>query len=102
MSESDRGSARPAAASGRPGVRVIELHVLGLQVQLLSINIGRRWPRLGSWWSPATGEHRPVDRTITVGWRDGFIDRCGLGNPIDQYQFLPLLSAVLDRLRRSM
>jgi hypothetical protein len=52
------------AASG-PGIRVIELHILGLQIQLLSINMGRRWPPLGSYRSPESATYWRVDRTIT-------------------------------------
>ena len=53
MGDSDRGSGRLTAARSRhrhfcsfvasgPGIRVVDLHFLGMQVQLLSINMGRR------------------------------------------------------------
>jgi hypothetical protein len=55
MGDSDPGSGRLTPAGSRhrrfssfaaagPGIRVIELHILGMQIQLLSINMGRRWP----------------------------------------------------------
>ena len=55
MSDPDTGSDRRMAARSRycrfwssavsgPGIRVIELHILWMQVQLLSINMGRCWP----------------------------------------------------------
>jgi hypothetical protein len=65
-----------SAVSG-PGIRVIELHVLGLQVQLLSINMGRRWPPSSSCRSPTNAPRWRVDRTITVERRHGFVNRYG-------------------------
>jgi hypothetical protein len=43
------------SAALSPRIRVIELHILGIQVQLRSIKMGRhrRRPRLSSFWSPA-------------------------------------------------
>ena len=82
MGDSDAGSGRltPAgsrhrrvcsfAASG-PGIRVIELNILGMQVQLLSINMGRSWSPLSSCRSAANATHWRVDRTITVESRHG-------------------------------
>jgi hypothetical protein len=101
MGDSDAGSGRltPAgsrhrAASG-PGIRVIELHILGIQVQLLSINMGRR-----SWRSPANARHSRVDRTITLERRQSFVNGCGRGDLINQRK--PLLSEVLEWLRSAM
>jgi hypothetical protein len=81
------GRFRSSAVSG-PGIRVIELHVLGMQVQLLSINMGRRWP---------------PSRTITVE-RHGFVNHYGQQDFIDNSQFLQLLllSEVLQCLRTTM
>jgi hypothetical protein len=83
-----------------PGIRVIEFHILGTQVQLLSINVGRRWPLLSSWRSPAKKEHRRVDMTITVERRRGFVNHCGRGILVWQYQLLLQLSDLLEGLRR--
>jgi hypothetical protein len=88
MGERDPGSDRRTAARSRscrfwssavscPGIRVIELHVLGVQVQLLSINMGRRWLPSSSCRSPANAAHWRVDRTITVERRHGFVNRYG-------------------------
>ena len=87
MGDPDPGSNRRMAAPSRhrrfwssavpgPGIRVIELHVLGMQVQLLSINMGRRWPPSSSYRSPANAAHWRVDRTITVVRHHGFVNRC--------------------------
>jgi hypothetical protein len=75
----------PSAVSG-PGIRVIELHVLGMQAQLLSINMG----------------HWRVDRSITVDTRDGFVRRYGQQAFIKNIQLLLLLLEVLKCLRRTM
>ena len=95
MDDSDPGSGRltPAdsrhrrycsfAASG-PGIRVIELHILGMQIQLLSINMGRHWPPL---------------RTITVERCHCFANRCGRDDLIRQRKLLLLLSEALEYLR---
>jgi hypothetical protein len=110
MGDSDPGSGRltPAgsrhrrycsfAASG-PGIRVIELHILGMQIQLLSIKMGRSWPPLSSCRSPANATHWRVDRTITVERRHSFANRCGRNDLIKQRQLLLLLSEVLECLR---
>jgi hypothetical protein len=82
---------------------VIELHVLGMQVQLLSINMGRRWPPSSSCRSSANAAHWRVDRTITVERRHGFVNRYGLQEFIKYGQLLLLLlSEVLECLRRTM
>jgi hypothetical protein len=84
MGDPDPGSDRRMAARSRycrfwssavsgPGIRVIELHVLGMQVQLLSINMGWRSPPLSPCRSPANAAHWRVDRTITVERRHGFV-----------------------------
>ena len=99
MGDSDRGSARLAAASSRPGIRVIELHILGMQIQLLSINMGRRWPPLSSCRSPANATHWRVDRTITIERRQRFANRCGGYDLIKQRQLRLPLSKVLECLR---
>jgi hypothetical protein len=92
----------PSAISG-PGIRVIELHVLGIQVQLLSINMGRRWPPLSSYRSPANATHWRADWTITVERRRRFANRCGRTDPIKSNQLLLLvLSEALECLRRTM
>ena len=78
------------AASG-PGIRVIELNILGMQIQLLSINMGRRWAPLSSCRSPAYVTHWRVDWTITVERRHGFANRCGRNDLIKQRQLLLLL-----------
>ena len=88
-------------ASG-PGIRVLEVHILGTQVQLLSINMGRHQPPASSCWSPANAAHRRVDRTITVERRLGFVDHCGRGVLIKQSQLLLQLSDLLESLRRMM
>jgi hypothetical protein len=85
-----------------PGIRVIEFHILGTQVQLLSINMGRRWPLLSSWRSPANTEHRRVDMTVTVQRRRDFVNRCGRSIRIRQIQLLLQLSDLLEGLRRTM
>ena len=89
-----------SAVSG-PGIRVIELHVLGMQVQLLSINMGWRWPPSSSCRSPANTAYWRVDRTITVERRYGFVNRYGQLDFIKNSQLLLLLllSEVLERLR---
>jgi hypothetical protein len=82
---------------------VIELHVLGMQVQLLSINMGRRWPPSSSCRSPANAAHWRVDRTITVERRHGFVNRYGQQDFINNSQLLLLLLLeVLECLRRMM
>jgi hypothetical protein len=102
MNDSGPGDGRVMAAHSRhrrfssfvapgPGIRVIELHVLGTQLQLLSINMGRRWPPLSSWRSPANATHWRVDRTITVERRRGFANHCARGVLIKQIQRLLLL-----------
>jgi hypothetical protein len=108
MSDSELGSGRHTqagsqhrrlwsfAASG-PGIRVIELHILGMQIQLLSINMGRRWSLLRR--SPANVTHSRVDRTITVEPRHGVANRCGRGDLIKRRQPVLLLSEVLECLR---
>ena len=110
MGDSDPGSGRltPAgsrhrrfcsiAASG-PGIRVIELHILGMQIQLLSIHMGRCWPALSCRWSPANTTHWRVDRTITVERHHVFASRCRRNDLIKRRQLLPLLSEVLEGLR---
>ena len=114
MGDPDPGSDRRMAARSRycrfwsfavsgPGIRVIELHVLGMQVQLLSINMGRRWPPSSSCRSPANAAHWRVDRTITVERRHGFVNRYGQQDFIKNSQLLLLLlSEVLECLRRTM
>jgi hypothetical protein len=114
MGDPDPGSDRRMAARSRycrfwssavsgSGIRVIELHVLGMQVQLLSINMGRRWPPSSSCRSPANVAHRRVDRTITVERHNGFVSRCGLRDCIKYGQLLLLLlSEVLVCLKRTM
>jgi hypothetical protein len=90
------------AVSG-PGIRVVELHVLGMQVQLLSINMGRRWPPSSSWRSPANAALWRVDRTITVARRHDLVNRYGQQDFITNSQLLLLLlSEALERLRRTM
>jgi hypothetical protein len=110
MGDSDPGSGRltPAgsrhrrdgsfAASG-PGVRVIELHILGIQIQLLSISMGRRWPSLSSWRTPANAMYWRVDRTITVERCRGLVNHCWRIDLIKQKQLLLLLSEALQCLR---
>jgi hypothetical protein len=91
-----------SAVSG-PGIRVIELHILGMQVQLLSINMGRRWPPSSSCRSSANAAHWRLDRTITVERRHGFVNRHGQADFIKYGQLLLLLlSEVLECLRRTM
>jgi hypothetical protein len=115
MGDPDPGSDRRMAARSRygrfrssgvsgPGIRVIELHILGMQVQLLSINMGRRWPPSSSCRSPANAAHWRIDRTITVQRRHGFVNRYGQSDFIKNSQLLLLLllSEVLDCLRRTM
>jgi hypothetical protein len=89
-----------SAVSG-PGIRVIELHVLGMQVQLLTINMGRRWHPSSSCRSPANAAPWRVDRTLTVERRHGFVNRYGQLDFIKNSQLLLLLllSKVLERLR---
>jgi hypothetical protein len=89
-----------SAVSG-PGIRVIELHVLVMQVQLLSINMGWRWPPSSSFRSPANTAYWRVDRTITVQRRHGIVNRYGQLDFIKDSQLLLLLllSEVLERLR---
>lgn len=89
-----------SAVSG-PGIRVIELHVLGMQVQLLTINMGRRWHPSSSCRTPVNAAHWRVDRTITVERRHGFVNRYGQLDFIknDQLLVLLLLSEVLECLR---
>jgi hypothetical protein len=112
MGNPDPGSDRRMAARSRccrfwssavsgPGIRVIELHVLGVQVQLLSINMGRRWPPSSPCRSPANAAHWRVDRTITVERRHGFVNHYGQQDFIKNSQLLLLLflSEVLECLR---
>jgi hypothetical protein len=95
-----RSRYRRSAVSG-PGIRVIELHVLGVQVQLLSINMGQGRPPSSPCRSPANAAHWPVDRTITVERRHGFAKRYGQRDFIKNGQLLLLLlSEVLECLRR--
>jgi hypothetical protein len=114
MGDPDPGSDRLTRAGGRhrrhlpsaisgPGIRVIELHVLGIQVQLLSINMGRRWPPLSSCRSPANATHWRADWTITVERRPRLVNRCGRGDLIKNSRLrLLLLSEVLKCLRTTM
>jgi hypothetical protein len=113
MGDSDRGSGRLTAARSRhrhfcsfvasgPGIRVVDLHILGMRVQLLSINMGRRRTPFGSRWSPANAAHCRVDRTITVERRHGFVNRCGRGDRIKQSQLPLLVSVALECLRRTI
>ena len=113
MGDSDRESGRLTAVGSRhrhfrsfvasdPGIRVVDLHILGMQVQLLSINMGRRRTPFGSRWSPANAAHCRVDRTITVERRHGFVNRCGRGDRIKQNQLPLLVSEVLECLRRAI
>ena len=114
MGDSDPGSGRLTKARSRhrryrsfaasgPGIRVIELHILGMQIQLLSINMGRRWSPLSSCRSPANATHWRVDRTITVESRHGFVNRYRQQEFITNSQLLLLLlSEVLECLRRTM
>jgi hypothetical protein len=112
MGDPDPGSDRRMAARSRfcriwssavsgPGIRVIELHVLGMQVQLLSISMRRRWPPSSSCRSPANAAYWRVDRTITVERRHGFVNRYGQLDFIKNSQLLllQLLSEVLECLR---
>jgi hypothetical protein len=112
MGDPDPGSDRRMAARSRscriwssvvsgPGIRVIELHVLGMQVQLLSISMGRRRPPSSSCRSPANAAHWWVDRTITVERRHGFVNRYRQQDFIKSSQLLllQLLSEVLECLR---
>jgi hypothetical protein len=101
MGDPDPASDRRMAARSRPGIRVIELHVLGMQVQLLSINMGWRWPPSNSCRSPANTPYWRVDRTITVERRHGFVNRYGQLDFIKDSQLLLLLllSEVLECLR---
>jgi hypothetical protein len=103
MSDPDPASDRRMAARSQfcrtwssavpgPGIRVIELHVLGMQVQLLSINMGWRWHPSNSCQSPVNTAYRRVDRTITVERRHGFVNRCGQLDFIKNSQLLLLLS----------
>jgi hypothetical protein len=80
---------------------VIELHILGMQVQLLSINMGRRWPASSSCRSPANAAHWRVDRTITVERRHCFVNRYGQLDfkKKSRLLLLLLLSDVLECLR---
>jgi hypothetical protein len=114
MADPDPGSDRRMAARSRycrfwssavsgPGIRVIELHVFGMQAQLLSINMGRRWPPSSSCRSPANAAHWRVDRTITLERRRGFVNRYGQREFIKYGQLLLLLlSEVLECLRRTI
>jgi len=113
MGDSDGGSGRLTDARSRhrhfcsfvasdPGIRVVDLHILGMQVQLLSINMGRRRTPFGSRWSPANAPNWRVDRTITVQRRHGFVNRCGRGDHIEQSQLPLLVSVVLECLRRTL
>jgi len=101
MGDPDPASDRRMAARSRPGIRVIELHVLGMQVQLLSINMGWRWPPSNACRSPANTPYWRVDRTITVERRHGFVNRYGQLGFITNSQLLLLLllSDVLECLR---
>ena len=110
MGDSDAGSGRLTPAGSRhrrfaassPGIRVIELHFLGMQVQLLSINMGRRLNAARSCRSPANATHSRVDRTITVERRHSLANRWGRGDLIKQRQLLPRLSEVLECLRNAV
>ena len=113
MGDSDRGSGRLTAARSRhrhfcsfvasgPGIRVVDLHFLGMQVQLLSINMGRRRTPFGSRRSPVNAAHCRVDRTITVERRHSFVNRCGRGDRIKQSQLPLLVSVALECLRRTI
>jgi hypothetical protein len=114
MGDPDPGSDRRMAARSRycrfwssavsgPGIRVIELHVLGMQVQLLSINMGRRWLPSSSCRSPVNAAHWRVDRTITIERRRIFVNRYISKGLITYIQLLLLLlSDVLECLRTTM
>ena len=98
----DTAACQSAASS--PGIRVIELHILGIQVQLRSIYTGRlrRWPPSSSYWSPANAAHRRAKRTITLKRDDSFVNSCGQSILIKQSQRRLPLSEVLGCLRRRM
>jgi hypothetical protein len=115
MGDPDPGSDRRMAARSRfcgiwssavsgPGIRVIELHVVGMQVQLLSINMGRRWPPSSSCRRPANAAPWRVDRTVTVERRHGFVNRYGQNDFTrnSQLLLLLLLSEVSQCLKRTM
>jgi hypothetical protein len=113
MDDSRPGDGRVMAARSRhrrfwsfvasgPGIRVVELHMLGTQVQLLSINVGGHRPPVSSCWSPASAAHRQVDRTIIIERRRGCVNHCGRGVLIKQSQLQLQLSDLLECLRRTM
>ena len=114
MGDSDAGSGRLTPAGSRhrrvcsfaasdPGIRVIELNILGMQVQLLSINMGRSWSPLSSCRSPANATHWRVDRTLTVESRHGGVNRYREQDFIKNSQLLLLLlSEALECLGRTI
>lgn len=113
MDDSDQASGRLTAARSRhhhfrsfvasgPGIRVVDLHILGMQVQLLSINVGRRRPPFSSQWSPLNAAHCRIDRTITVERRYVVVNRCEIFDYIKQSQFPVPLLEVLECLRRTI
>ena len=79
-----------------PGIRVIELHILGIQVQLRSVKIGRhrRWPRANFSWSPANATHWRAKKTSTVERDKGFVNHCERTVLIKQHQRLLATSMV--------
>ena len=62
-------SRQSVAAALSPGIRVIELHILGIRVELRSIDLGRP----GCW--PPSSWH--AERTITVELDEGLVNRWG-------------------------
>jgi hypothetical protein len=97
MDDSDRGSGRLTPARSRhrhfrslgasdPGIRVVDLHILGMHVQLLAINTGRR----------------RSDWTITVERHHGFANRCERSDYVKRSQLPLLLLEVLVCLMRTI
>jgi hypothetical protein len=84
------------SAASSPGIRAIELHILGVRVRLRSISAGRlrRWPSSSSYWSPANAAYRRAKRTITVERDEDFVNRCGRSVLIKKIQSLLLLGGV--------
>ena len=66
---------RPAAVD--PGMRVVELHILGLQLRSIKIGRRRRWSCSRFCWSPANALHWWPKRTSTVEPDEGLVNRCG-------------------------
>jgi hypothetical protein len=90
------------SAATSPGIRAIELHILGIRVRLRSINTERlrRWPPSSYYWRAAYAAYRRAKRTITVERDECFMNRCGRSILIKKSKRLLLLLGSVEENRK--